>query len=376
MSGGDSSKIFNVGVVGYGMSAKVFHIPFIKLTDGLILHSIVQWSPSDANSAPKDHPSVKHQTSVDALLADPEVDMVVITTTPDSHHAIAKQALEAGKHVLVEKPFVPASALADELATLASQRGLVLCVYQNRRWDADFTTLKKLIDDGELGRVYELNTHFDRHRAARPTNWKASLPMDRGGGVVFDLGTHLLDQVYVLFGKPSAVSAKFVSQRDGRIVLGAGGLDDEPDSIDALLTYADAGVLVHVRAGVLSAEVDQPRFWARGSRGTYRKTGLDRQEDQLKAGMVGTETDFGRDPASCPAGRLAHVADDGSVSEIDWPNVEPPPTYFEFYRRLAAALRTGREEDVPVPASQAADVLRIIEAMRESAKTGRDVAPA
>ncbi|KAL8289002.1 hypothetical protein RB600_004443 [Gaeumannomyces tritici] len=302
--------------------------------------------------------------------------MVVITTTPDSHHAITKQALEAGKHVLVEKPFVPASALADELATLASQRGLVLCVYQNRRWDADFTTLKKLIDDGELGRVYELNTHFDRHRAARPTNWKASLPMDRGGGVVFDLGTHLLDQVYVLLGKPSAVSAKFVSQRDGRIVSGAGGLDDEPDSIDALLTYADAGVLVHVRAGVLSAEVDQPRFWARGSRGTYRKTGLDRQEDQLKAGMVGTEADFGRDPASCPAGRLARVADDGSVSEVDWPNTEPPPTYFEFYRRLAAALRTGREEDVPVPAGQAADVLRIIEAMRESAKTGRDVAPA
>lgn len=364
---------------GHSMSAKVFHIPFIKLTDGLVLHSIVQRSPSDTNSAPRDHPSVKHQTSVDDLVADPEVGLVVVTTTPDSHHAIAKQALEAGKHVLVEKPFVPTSALADELAALARQRGLVLCVYQNRRWDADFVTLRKLIDDGELGRVYELNAHFDRHRAARPTNWKTSLPMDRGGGVLFDLGTHLLDQVYVLFGMPSTVSAKFVSQRDGRLVSGAGGLDDEPDSIDALLAYADAGLLVHVRAGVLSVEVEQPRFWARGSRGSYRKTGLDRQEDQLKAGMVGTEADFGRDPPSSPShrpGRLARVADDGSVSEVDWPNVEPPPTYFEFYRRLAAALRTGKEEDVPVPASQAADVLRIIEAVRESVKTGKDVVPA
>ncbi|EHA57572.1 oxidoreductase domain-containing protein [Pyricularia oryzae 70-15] len=366
-------KNFNVGVVGYGMSAKVFHIPFIKLTEGLTLHSIVQRSPKPNDSAPHDYPDIHHHTSVDTLVADPALDLVVISTTPDTHYAFVKQALEAGKHVLVEKPFVPTSAQAVELADLARTKGKLLCVYQNRRWDGDFVTLRRLLEVGELGRVWEFETHFDRHRAAHPTNWKASMTMSQGGGVVYDLGTHLVDQVYVLFGKPSTVSAKFVRQREGRLVSGVNGIEDEPDSVNAVLSYADSGLLVHVRIGVLSVEAEQPRFWVRGSEGTYRKTGLDTQEDQLKAGMTGTEKEFGRDEKP---GRLAKLSAEGKAQEVAYPNIDPPATYLQLYRGLAAALRSGKEEDCPVPAAQAAEVLKIIEAMRESAKTGKDVVPA
>ena len=351
------------------MSANIFHIPFIGLTKNLALHSIVQRSPKADSSAPEDHPAVKHHTSVEPLLADPEVDVVVITTPPDTHYQLARTALENGKHVLVEKPFVPTSAAAEELVALARSRGRVLCVYQNRRWDADFLTVRHLLADGTLGRVVEFETHFDRFRAGRPTNWKASLSMAKGGGVIYDLGTHLIDQAFVLFGLPSSVSGKFVNQRDGRIVDGVG---EEPDSLTATLSYAETGTLVHVRIGVMSVETKQVRFWVRGTKGSYHKAGLDPQEDQLKGGMKASAADFGYEEAS-RAGRLCVAREDGSVEERACPTVEPA-TYLKFYELFAKAVETGSESDVPVPASQAAQVLRIIEAVKESAKTGKEIA--
>lgn len=353
----------------YSMSATIFHIPFISLTKNLVLHSIVQRSPKPGSSAPEDHPTVKHHTSVEPLLADPEVDVVVVTTPPDTHYELAKASLKNGKHVLVEKPFVPTAAQADELTRLARENGRVLCVYQNRRWDADFLALRRLVETGTLGRIVEFETHFDRYRPGRPTNWKGTLGMDQGGGVVYDLGTHLIDQAYVLFGTPSAVYARFVNQRDGKI-MGKDG-PGEPDSVTAVLSYAETGTLVHVRIGVMSVETKQVRFWVRGSKGSYHKTGLDPQEDQLKAGVKPSEADFGHEDAS-KAGRLCVAKEDGSV--IDQPvAAAEPETYLKFYELFAKSLETGKEADVPVPATQAAEVLRIIEAVRESAKTGSEV---
>ncbi|KAI1499546.1 hypothetical protein F5X99DRAFT_389203 [Biscogniauxia marginata] len=367
---------FNVGVIGYGLSASVFHIPFISTTPHLRLHSILQRQPtSSPSSAPRDHPELRHFAALEPFLADPDLDVAVVTTPPQTHFALASAALRAGKHVLVEKPFVPSAAEAEALAALARDRGgrLRLCAYQNRRWDADFLTVRSLLAPGGPleGRVVEFETHFDRYRAERPASWKGRLGMAEGGSALYDLGSHLVDQVYALFGMPRGVFAKLVSQRDGALLFEPGappGL--EPDSVSLQLFYP-AGLIAHVRIGVLSAEARQPRFWVRGTRGSYRKDGLDPQEPQLRSGMATSDPAFGRESAEW-AGKLTTLGADGKFVEQSYPNVEPPQTYGKIYELFAKAL-TGEAEDVPVPAEQARDVLRIIEAAVESAKTKREV---
>lgn len=371
-----ATKQYNVGIVGYGLSAKVFHIPFIALTPSLTLYSIVQRSPSPDNSAPEDHPHVKHLTDANLLFSDAEVDIVILCTPPNTHYSLAKEALLNDKHVLVEKPFVPTSAEANELTALAQKQQRVLCVYQNRRWDSDFLTVQKLLKENTLGRVVEFETHFDRLRLVKPpaSSWKAGLKMDDGGGALYDLGSHLLDQAFVLFGMPSGVSGKLVNQREGRIVRGNGSDEDGPDSITAVLSYDDTGLVVYVRVGVASVETRQMRFWVRGTKASYHKTGLDPQEDQLKNGGKATDEVFGKEDAD-KYGKLCVVGEDGvTVTEKACPTVEPE-TYLKFYELFAKSVASGQEEDVPVPASQAAKVLRIIEAVRESAKTSREVTP-
>lgn len=356
------------------MSAKIFHIPFIAASKTLVLDAIVQRRPSPGDSAPDDHPGIKHFTSVANLLADPAIDVVIVSTPPNTHYAFTTDALTAGKHVLVEKPFVPTSVEADALVELARRRGRLLCVYQNRRWDADFLTVRQMLRDGTLGRIYEMDMHFDRLRRKRPENWKGSLRMRDGGGALYDLGTHLIDQAFVLFGMPSEVSGTLVNQREGRIVRSDGEAEeDEPDSVSAQLVYEATGVLVNVRIGVLSVMKHQRRFWVRGTLGSYAKEGLDPQEDQLKAGVEVTAWQFGREPEQ-DNGRATlnfEERETGIVTKA-WPSAEPE-TYLKFYELFASALESGREEDVPVPGHEAAQVLRIIEAIRESAKAGRGV---
>ncbi|OTA98326.1 hypothetical protein M426DRAFT_70035 [Hypoxylon sp. CI-4A] len=371
MADSNSNTTLNVGVIGYGMSANIFHIPFITTTPSLKLYAILQRNPGQSDlSAPRDHPNVKHFTSLDQFLADGDLNLVIITTPPQTHFDIAKQALQAGKHVFVEKPFVPSSAEADTLINLAKEKGRLICVYQNRRWDSDFLTVQKLVaTDKTLGRIVEFETHFDRFRLEKPTSWKGSLGMDQGGSALYDLGTHLIDQVYVLFGMPRSVFATFASQRDG-LLSGPQNPDLEPDSITAQLFYND-GLIAFVRIAVASAETHQPRFWVRGTKGSYRKYGLDSQEPQLKSGMKTSDANFGKEDAEWN-GKLTLVGDDGSISEQDYPNVEPE-TYSKIYELFSKALVRNSEGDVPVPASQARDVLRIIEAAKESAKNRREI---
>lgn len=331
----------------------------------------MQRSPKPGSSAPDDLPSVKHFTSIEEMLQDPDIDLVVVTTPPNSHFEITQKILESGKHVLTEKPFVPTAAQAEKLVKLAREKSKLICVYQNRRWDADFLTVQKLMSEDKLGRIYEFETHFDRFRPEGPAGWKATLTHDDGFGAIYDLGTHVIDQIYVLFGKPSTVFGKFIQQRSGKFVSGDGGPEDQPDSVNAMLTYGNKGLIVHVRIGVMSTESQQPRFWVRGTKGSYHKTGLDTQEPQLRSGMKVTDEGFGVDGAAWN-GRLELVQEDGSIQDFTCPNVEPQ-TYLKFYELLAKAISTGEESDVPVPAGQAADVLKIIEAIRESARSGKEV---
>ena len=351
------------------LSAKVFHIPFIQLTPNLNLHTIVQRSPSATSSAPADHPTVKHQTAADALLADPDVHVIVITTPPDTHFALTLAALKAGKHVLTEKPFVPTAAEAQTLVEASRQYGKLICVYQNRRWDSDFLLVKHVLEKETLGRIVEFESHFDRYRPSLASSssgaWKANLGIKDGGGAVFDLGTHLIDQAYTLFGAPSSVSGRLLNAREGRTDL------EVPDSVYAQLFYEKTGLIVHIRISVMSAEARQPRFWIRGAKGSFHKHGLDVQEDQLKAGVSVSDASFGRDdPANV---KLFLATGNGNdVAEAEVPQLEPA-TYREFYAAFGRAVASGKEEDVPVKATEARDVLKIIEAVIESARSGQTI---
>ncbi|CAG8954552.1 hypothetical protein HYFRA_00004468 [Hymenoscyphus fraxineus] len=357
-----AGKSYNVGVIGYGMSAKVFHIPLVQATPQFKLHAIVQRTPKPDDDASKDHPGAKIYHSAEEMFADSSLDIIAITTTPETHFSFTKAAIEAGKHVMVEKPFVPTSAEAQTLVELSAKTGKLICVYQNRRWDSDFLTVKKLLDDGTLGRCVEFNTHFDRYKAVRPDSWKGTLGMDQAGGVLYDLGTHLIDQSYVLFGMPASVTAFFANQRnDGQ---------PEPDSITVLLHYANNGPLVTVKAGVMSVETKQLRYWVRGAKGSFKKFHLDVQEDQLKAGQKPGDAGFGVESAES-SGTLV-VMDGEQPKERTHANIAPL-TYGTLYSRFASAIEGGGFDAVPVKATEARDVLKIIEAAKESASAGKTV---
>ncbi|KAL3441610.1 hypothetical protein BJX65DRAFT_313612 [Aspergillus insuetus] len=358
-----ASKTFNVGVVGYGLAAKVFHIPFILRTPGFSLYSIVQRSPKAGDSAPEDYPDLAHYRDFKDLLADTKVDVVVVTAPPNHHFHMTKAALEAGKHVLTEKPFVPTAKEADELDAVAKKAQRLLCVYQNRRWDSDFLILKHLISNDTLGRILEFNTHFDRYVTTASGGWRKDLAISDGGSVLYDLGPHLIDQAYTLFGLPHSVNGRLISQRNGELDLLA------PDCIYAQLMYRN-GLLVHIRASSLSAEIAQTRYWVRGSKGSLHKRNVDPQEDQLKAGMTSGDPGFG---AENPDDfELVVASDQGKLEKASIPDLVPE-TYQAIYTKFAEAVKSGRQSEVPVQPSEAADVLRIIEAVQESARTGKDV---
>ena len=289
--------------------------------------------------------------------------MVVISTPPNTHFEFTKKALESGKHVITEKPFVPTSEEARQLDEIAKANGKFIAVYQNRRWDSDFLTVKHLLKEGTLGTIMEVDTHFDRlklgpSRAA----WKEELVHSSGGGPVYDLGTHLIDQIYNLFGMPKSVYGKVYAQGSFEANL------EKPNTVSARLYYVDGNV-VNVRISPRSVETSQPRFWIRGTEGSFRKVGLDLQEDQLKGGMKPTAAEFGKDD---PSVMKLTVLKGDKIKEIPAPDLKPQ-TYSKFYELFGQAAETGDAKYIPVPAHEAKDVLAIIEGLVESAKTGKDV---
>jgi len=346
-------------------SAKVFHIPLIRaLPEVYKIHGIVQRSPKPDDNAEKDYPGTKAYRHIDEALKDDSVEVVVITSIPETHFGMCKAALEAGKHVVVEKPFVPTAAEADELCQIAQQSGKKLAVYQNRRWDADFVTLKQVISSGSLGEVAEFETHFDRHRPDPPADsWKAKEAP--GNGAIYDLGTHLIDQIYSLYGMPQRVTGFVGYQRRGVT-------EGSPDSCTVLLHYDDRQLLATAKAGVVSAEVDQLRFWVRGTKGSFKKFHLDPQEDQLKGAKAGAPLpgDFGVEMAD-RAAAVTTVGESGKLDRKTWDTVSPPPTYVEYYRVFGKAV--AGEGEVPVKAEEARDVLKIIEAALQSSKESKSV---
>ena len=350
---------FRVAIVGYGLSAKIFHIPFIThLPEDFVLHGIVQRTPKPDNDAAKDHPSATIYKSFEEMLDDQAVEVVVLCTPAVSHFEMCKAAIAKGKNLVVEKPFVTKWEDGVEIGRLAKEKGVVVAVYQNRRWDGDWLQLKKVVQSGLLGRVVEVESRFDRYRLEGKGGWKESGVV--GTGAMFDLGSHLVDQVVSLWGMPKRVLGVRMWQRDG---LGEAGKEEE-DSFTMLLWF-DGGLLVTCKAASVSAVGRQLRFWVRGTKGSWRKEGLDPQEDQLKGGMGVSDKGFGREGQEWEGELTQVVKGEMKVNRME---AEEPVTYVGFYREVAKALKG--EGEVPVSAEQAADVIKLIELARESAKAG------
>ncbi|KAL8787717.1 MAG: hypothetical protein Q9213_002037 [Squamulea squamosa] len=360
-----ASEPYNVGIIGYGAAAKVFHIPLIEVLPEFKFYAVVQRHPTPDNDASKAHPGIKNYRRAEELVEDRLVDIVVVTTTPATHFELAKLALEHGKHVLVEKPFVPTSKEADELIALAKKHQKYLTVFQNRRWDQDFLTIQSLMQQNTLGRIVEFESHFDRYKpsTAGSKAWKTRV--EPGGGAIYDLGTHLIDQIVQLFGLPKKITAFLGSQRLE---------DDNPGVYDAsctvLLHYHD-GMMATVKVAVVSAEVEQLRFWVRGEKGSYKKYHEDCQEAHLTAGMRPGDPGFGIEPDS-RHGTLT-TAVNSLFTAKPYPTLQPTAstTYKAIYAQLANAV-SGKGE-VPVKAEEARDVIRLIELAKRSNEEGRTV---
>jgi len=333
----------NVGLVGFGMAAQVFHAPLIHASTDLRLTNIVQ---RQGDQAGRSYPQAKVVRSVDALLADVSIQLVVVATPNTSHFDIARRALDAGKHVVVDKPFTITSNDADELIQLSRAKNRMLSVFHNRRWDGDFLTVKQILHQKLLGRLVEFESRFDRFRSTpKPGAWREqALP---GSGILFDLGSHLIDQSVVLFGRPTGVYAEVRRQRDGTA---------SDDNFDLHLEYPQ--LKVTLRAGMLVCE-PSPRFVLYGTEGSFVKYGLDPQEEALKQGGSPAQPDWGAEPESAWG---THTSCDGTMTRRKYLTLSG--CYPEYYKNVYRAI-TGQEELVVKP-EQARDVIRLIELAQQS----------
>ncbi|MEN0614573.1 oxidoreductase [Klebsiella indica] len=337
------SDAIRVGLIGYGYASKTFHAPLISGTPGMTLAAI---SSSDESKVLADWPMVKVVSQPAQLFHDPTLDLLVIPTPNDTHFPLARAALEAGKHVVVDKPFTVTLSQARELEVIAKATGRLLSVFHNRRWDSDFLTVKALINDGLLGEIGYFESHFDRYRPQVRNRWREQ--GGPGSGIWYDLGPHLLDQAINLFGLPVSLSVDLAQLRPG---------SQSTDYFHAVLAYPQRRVVLH---GTLLAAAETARYIIHGSRGSYVKYGLDPQEARLKSGERLPQEDWGYDMRD---GVLTRV-DGEERTEASW--LTQPGNYPAYYAAIRDAL--NGVGDNPVPASQAIQIMELIELGLESAR--------
>lgn len=338
-SGSDRIK---TALLSYGMSGEVFHGPLLEAHPNFEIVSVWQRNPARAARH-----AYRVVASYSDLLADPEVELVVVNTPNDSHFLYATEALKAGKHVIVEKPFTVTEDEANSLIALAREQKCLLSVFQNRRWDADFLTVQKVLGERLLGKLVECEIHYDRFRNYIEANtWKEAA--EGGTGVLYNLGSHVIDQALVLFGLPTWVDARLGIQRPG------GQVDD---FFDIRLEYDDFFCIL--KSSYLVRE-QGPRFILHGVNGSFLKSGMDPQEQDLKDKKVPGSAQWGVESKEW-WGKL-NTTVDGHDLVTSYESV--PGNYLSYYDNIHAALRKG--SPLAVTAEDARDVIRIIEACQES----------
>jgi predicted dehydrogenase len=341
----DSSTPLRVALIGYGYAGKTFHAPLIRSVPGLILSVVVS---RDADKVHADLPDVQVVAQADAAIADPQLDVVVIASPNDTHAPLARAAMEAGKHVVVDKPFALDLMQARELAGIAEERKRVLSVFQNRRWDSDFLGVRQAMAQGLLGEVTHFESHIDRFRPQVRARWREQA--GAGSGLWYDLGPHLVDQALCLFGLPDRVWASLAIQRDG---------GESTDWAHAVLEYGERRVILH--AGMLVAG-GTARFIVHGTRGSLVKPRIDQQEAQLLAGMRPGDAGWGVD-----SDELLIYDGNGEVTH----RAAPSGDQSRYYAAFRDAVRGQGTH--PVTPSQAIGVMAVIEAAIASATAKKAV---
>ena len=344
--------MIRVGLVGFGMAGRVFHAPLLSSVEGLELAAVVE---RNSNTTAARYPGIQVYRSLEAMLADASLGLFVLATPNGTHVALAKELLKAGKNVVVDKPMAMTSAEAAELIGLAKKHKVLLAPFQNRRWDSDFLTLQKLLHEGSLGRLVAFESRLDRWRPAPLTErlWKESA--EAGGGKLLDLGPHLVDQALVLFGKPEAVGAEVVREKDGP------GVDD---AFAIRLRYP--GLIVTLGANSLSLPA-APRFHLRGTKGGYVKNGVDPQEAALNKVTHIDDPAWGQEPAANWG--VLHVGiEGGSVTR-------PVPALPGDYRLYYAGIRDALLGKAPAPVTGVDGwrVARLLEWAAESSEKRREI---
>lgn len=333
-------KIIKAALLSYGMSGKVFHAPFMDLHPGFEL--LGSWERSK-KLIQEDYPEVRSYPSLESILEDKTIDFVVVNTPIDSHFEYAKKVLLAGKHALVEKAFTSTLAEAQELEALAKEKGLKLIVFQNRRWDSDFKTVKKVIDDNLLGQIVEVEIHYDRYNPElSPKLHKES--MSFGSGILKDLGPHIIDQALFLFGLPNAIFADLRITREFSIV---------DDYVDILLYYPN--FRVRLKAGFFVRE-SNPAYVLHGKKGSFLKVRGDVQEDELKVGNKPNFTTWGTEKEGNEG--FLHTEIEGKIIKEKVPTLQG--SYYDFFDGVYQTIANDKTE--PVTAQDGVNVMRIIEA--------------
>ncbi|TVQ65045.1 MAG: oxidoreductase [Balneolaceae bacterium] len=336
-------KSINTAILGYGKSAKHFHIPLISASDEFKLVTILQGSKNDARL---DFPELDIAGNLDDILCNPEIDFVIVGTPNHLHFEQAERCLRAGKHVMVEKPFTITTDEADRLIEIAEEVNRCLTVFQSKRWDSDYITVKKLIESGKIGKLLEFENNYPRFRQLYAHEvWKeTSIP---GAGVFYDLSPHLIDQALQLFGMPKSLYADIRRQRGG----------EAEDWFEIHLYYDE--LRVTLRAGMMVSD-PLPSYVLRGDAGSFVKFHMDSQEEKLAAGEDPSAGDWGIEPES-RYGTFYTMGEGGRKEEkIETMRGDYPG----FYRELGKALLQGTPP--PVLAAEARDVMYIIEKSVES----------
>jgi scyllo-inositol 2-dehydrogenase (NADP+) len=345
-TGGAGAEI-RVGLIGYGLAGAAFHAPLIAMTPSMRLAAVVTSDVERSRQVRSDHPEAVVVDSAERLWARvEELDVVVVASPNRTHVPLARAALAAGLPVVIDKPLAATAAEGRALVDEARRADLLLTIFHNRRWDGDFLTLRRLLAEGALGDVHRFESRFERWRPAPKGGWRERADPAEAGGVLYDLGPHLIDQALVLFGPVSHVHAEVERRRPGMEV---------DDDAFVALTHT-SGVTSHLWMSLVAAD-HGPRMRVLGSRAAYVKSGMDVQEASLRGGTGARATDFGEEPEEA-WGRLG--------AGDDWAPVRTERgAYPEFYARLAAALR--QDGPPPVDPADAVAGLEVIEAARRSA---------